>query len=177
MHPVQKSRSTRALPCLLSVPALLTLLVLSTCTLTGCGSGGGSGGGSSPTPSPTSTPTPSPTATPTPTPIPPSVTTVIVTPGQTTVSIGQATPFNAVVAAFGGADPSVAWGVQEGPAGGSISADGAYTAPATPGVYHIVAISRFDPTKTGVATATVQAGNVTVGADFPRSGELGVEVK
>jgi hypothetical protein len=50
---------------------------------------------------------------------------------------------------------SVTWSVQEGAAGGSITAGGVYTAPATAGTYHVVARSNADPTKTSVAEVVV----------------------
>ena len=59
----------------------------------------------------------------------------------------------------GTANHAVSWSVQEGAAGGSISATGVYTAPGTPNTYHVVATSQADPTKSGSATITVQAGN------------------
>lgn len=52
---------------------------------------------------------------------------------------------------------AVTWSVAEGPSGGTIDANGLYTAPATPGVYHVVASSAVDATITGAATVTVDA--------------------
>ncbi len=50
---------------------------------------------------------------------------------------------------------AVTWSVQEGTAGGTVDATGLYTAPSTPGTYHVVATSQADATKTAVATVTV----------------------
>jgi hypothetical protein len=49
----------------------------------------------------------------------------------------------------------VTWSIQEGAAGGTISASGVYTAPSVTGVYHIVATSNADPSFTATATVTV----------------------
>jgi cytochrome c biogenesis protein CcmG/thiol:disulfide interchange protein DsbE len=51
----------------------------------------------------------------------------------------------------------VTWRVQEGATGGSIDADGVYTAPATPGTYHVVAALKSDPSQTATATVEVKA--------------------
>jgi len=53
-----------------------------------------------------------------------------------------------------GASAPVTWTVQEA-AGGSISAAGLYTAPATEGTYHVIAAAQADATKTATATVTV----------------------
>ena len=50
---------------------------------------------------------------------------------------------------------SVTWRVQEGGAGGTVTPQGVYTAPATPGEYHVVATSVADTSKSAVATALV----------------------
>lgn len=52
-------------------------------------------------------------------------------------------------------DQSVTWSVQEGSAGGNVSADGLYTAPAAQGVYHLIATSIADKTISGTAAVTV----------------------
>jgi hypothetical protein len=49
----------------------------------------------------------------------------------------------------------IAWSVQEGAAGGTISSSGVYTAPATSGTYHIVATSQQDTSKNAVITVVV----------------------
>jgi hypothetical protein len=67
------------------------------------------------------------------------------------VVIGQA-PDNLLVgtsysftASLAGLSGGVTWTVQEGIAGGSIDASGNYTAPATPGTYHVLATSTAVP--------------------------------
>jgi len=64
----------------------------------------------------------------------------------------------------GTADSRVTWSVREGTAGGSVSATGAYAAPAGSGVFHVVATSVADP-------AVSAAAAVTVGTPPPPSGE------
>jgi hypothetical protein len=59
----------------------------------------------------------------------------------------------------GASDTAVTWSVQEGAAGGTISSGGVYTAPATSGVYHVVATSRADPTRSASVAVTV-AGEI-----------------
>jgi hypothetical protein len=52
---------------------------------------------------------------------------------------------------------TVSWSIQEGSTGGGISDAGVYTAPTAKGIYHVIATSKVDPTKS--ATATVTVGN------------------
>ena len=63
-------------------------------------------------------------------------------------------------------DTSVTWRVGEGAAGGSITDEGVYTAPATDGIYHVVATSKADPSKSATATVSV------VTAVFTMTGNL-----
>ena len=59
----------------------------------------------------------------------------------------------------------VTWAVAEGPAGGSITATGNYTAPLTLGTYHVTATVIADASKTATATITVvQSGFTLVGS-------------
>jgi hypothetical protein len=78
---------------------------------------------------------------------------VVVTPGTVTVAPGATQLFTAEVAATG--DTNVTWSIKEGPSGGTIAADGSYTAPAATGTYRVVATSVADPTLTGIAIVTV----------------------
>lgn len=99
--------------------------------------GGGGGGGSTPAPA-----------------------TIVVTVAPTTASIltGGTQTFTATVT--GTTDTAVTWSVQEA-AGGSVNASGLYTAPGTPGTYHVVATSHASATKTASATVTVSAPPAT----------------
>ncbi len=54
----------------------------------------------------------------------------------------------------GAANPSLIWSVLEGAAAGSITQSGLFTAGTTPGLYHVVATSIADPTKS--ATCLIQ---------------------
>ncbi len=57
----------------------------------------------------------------------------------------------------GTTNTAVTWSIQEGTAGGNVSA-GVYTASATPGTYHVVATSQANPGKSAIAAVTVTAG-------------------
>ena len=78
---------------------------------------------------------------------------VTVTPPAATVQINTTQQFNASVT--GNPNTAVTWTVFEGAGGGSVDGTGLYTAPATPGTYHVQAISVADNTRVGVATVTV----------------------
>ncbi len=81
--------------------------------------------------------------------------TVAVTPSPATLFVEGTQTFAAQVT--NAPDTSVTWSVQEGTAGGSISASGLYQAPANPGTFHVVATSVYDPAKQAVVPVTVQA--------------------
>ncbi len=85
---------------------------------------------------------------------------VAVSPKSPSLITGAAQLFACTVT--GSADTVCTWAVQEGAGGGAIGANGGYTAPATPGTYHVVATSRADPTKSDTATVTVSAVAVTI---------------
>jgi hypothetical protein len=80
------------------------------------------------------------------------------------------------VQVFGTVDTDVVWNVLEGPAGGSVDANGNYIAASNQGVYHVQATSVADPSLTGAATITVLAsGFVPTGSmQYPRTGEKAV---
>jgi uncharacterized protein (TIGR03437 family) len=80
------------------------------------------------------------------------ISTVFLDPAATTVPQGNIQTFSV----FGIAG-TVRWTVQEGAAGGSITTGGVYTAPNTPGTYHVVATSPTDATQKAVATVTITA--------------------
>jgi sugar lactone lactonase YvrE len=122
----------------LSPAAFATALAL----LTACGGGGGGG-----------------TATP---PAPPV--SITLTPLTATLAAGGTQQFTATV--VNASNPAVTWSVQEGAAGGTISATGLYTAPSSlpnpTNTFHVVAASAADPTKTATATLTVTRPNVDI---------------
>lgn len=86
-------------------------------------------------------------------PPPPGNVTVSVTPSTAAVDACQTVPLSATVT--GSTNQAVTWSVQEGAAGGSISAAGVYTAPPDAGTYHALATSVADPTKSATATIVV----------------------
>ena len=106
--------------------------------LAGCGSGGGSKAG-------------------------PATVSVAVLPVQAIVPTGANATFTATVT--GSTNMGVSWSIQEGAAGGTITAAGVYTAPGNPGSYHVVATSAADPTKTGTAVANVVASGISIGVE------------
>ena len=88
--------------------------------------------------------------------------TFTLTPSSGTVSVHDTTTFAAVIA--GPADTSVTWSVLDSNgnptnSGGTISAQGVYTAPATRGSFKVKATSNADATRTRTANVTVQSGN------------------
>jgi hypothetical protein len=84
---------------------------------------------------------------------------VTVNPPTAAVPINGQQAFTATV--VGTSNTAVTWSVQPGgSAGGTISAEGVYTAPGSPGTDTVVATSVADPTRQGTATVTVQSGNL-----------------
>jgi hypothetical protein len=84
---------------------------------------------------------------------PAPATALIVRPARAQVAPGAAQQFSV----NGIASEDAAWSVEEGGAGGAVAPDGAYEAPAAPGVYHLAVASRTDPTRRGRATVIVPA--------------------
>lgn len=85
---------------------------------------------------------------------------VSVSPTPATLTLGQSQSFTATVT--GSSNAAVNWSVQEGEAGGTITAAGVYTAPTNAGgTFHVVAVSQADPTESATAVITVQAGSAT----------------
>lgn len=125
---MQKRRSLR--PQVVSSPIAVALAALA-CSLAASGMLGSCGGGGA------------------------AVITVTVTPGTMVLAPEATCTFTAEVT--GTTDTTVTWSVQE-PGGGTITAGGFYTAPATEGTYHVVATSVADPTVSDSAEVTVHAG-------------------
>ncbi|MBZ4399855.1 glycosyl hydrolase family 18 protein [Myxococcus sp. MISCRS1] len=80
---------------------------------------------------------------------------VSVSPPAVTLPPGGTSTFVATVT--GTTNTQVLWSVREGSAGGAVTQAGVYTAPATPGTYHVVAQSLADPSRSAEATVTVSA--------------------
>lgn len=84
---------------------------------------------------------------------------VSVSPSSATLNQAATQQFTATVT--GSAITAVTWIVQEA-GGGSITNAGLYTAPATAGTFHVVAVSQADTTKGAIAIATVVPTSVAV---------------
>jgi len=95
---------------------------------------------------------------------------VTISPPSATVDACRSVTFTATVS--GTANQGVAWSVQEGPAGGTITPAGVYTAPSTAGAFHVVATSAADPTKTSQGAVTVRPEKVLSVAVTPGSATL-----
>jgi hypothetical protein len=83
---------------------------------------------------------------------------VVITPSSVTLAPAGTQTFSAVMPATG--DTSMTWSITEGATGGTIDGTGLYTAPidATDGsVFHIIATSVTDPTKSATALVTILA--------------------
>ena len=91
---------------------------------------------------------------------------VTISPRVAGTLVGGSQPFVATVT--GASNTAVMWSVQEGSLGGAITSAGVFTAPQTPGQYHVTAASAADPTK--VATATINV--VTATGPFTPTGNM-----
>lgn len=84
---------------------------------------------------------------------------VAITPGAATLLPGGTQAFSASV--VGTTNQTVTWSVQEGTSGGSITAAGLYTAPASitgaSATFHVVATSAADPARTATAAVGISA--------------------
>ena len=87
----------------------------------------------------------------------PAASTIVVSlaPLVAEVRPGSSVAFTASVT--GTSNAGVAWSIEEGSAGGSVTPSGLYTAPAAAGTYHLIAASQADPTKLEGATVHVVA--------------------
>ncbi|MCJ8158430.1 glycoside hydrolase family 18 protein [Sphingomonas sp. LaA6.9] len=92
-----------------------------------------------------------------PPPPPPPVVQVSIAPADVEIVPSAIQQFACTVT--GSTNTQCNWRVQEGAAGGTISAAGLYTAPAATGTYHVIAASAADPNRT--ATATVRVATPT----------------
>jgi hypothetical protein len=79
---------------------------------------------------------------------------VTVSPPEASIGAGSTQQFTALI--VGDAGNAVLWSIVE-PNGGSVDTSGLYTAPQTPGTYHIVATNSAQPTQIGSSTITVKA--------------------
>lgn len=88
-------------------------------------------------------------------PPPPAATGIVVNVGPGSASLDACKQVTFTASVTGTTNQGVNWAVREGAAGGSIAASGEYTAPSTPGTYHVVAASVADPSKTAEGAVTV----------------------
>ena len=88
--------------------------------------------------------------------------TVAIQPNAVTMAPGQMVPLAASVS--GSSNVSVVWSLTEGTPGGSVTAQGLYTAPTVAGTFHVVATSQADASKSATTAVTVTTQNPTKGA-------------
>jgi hypothetical protein len=82
---------------------------------------------------------------------------VSISPPSASTTTGGTVAFAATVTGTTGSQSAaVTWSVQEAN-GGTVDASGHYTAPASPGTYHVVATSVADPTRTATAAVVVSS--------------------
>jgi pectate lyase len=91
---------------------------------------------------------------PAPEPQPEPTPTVAIAVSPQAVSVLTGNSVQLVATVTGSTDAGVTWSVTES-GGGSVSSTGLYTAPTTPGSYHVVATSHADPSRTSSAAVTV----------------------
>jgi hypothetical protein len=84
---------------------------------------------------------------------PPVAVAVAVTPSTGAVDACRTLALAATVT--NATNGAVTWRVVEGAAGGAVASNGVYTAPSAGGVYHVVATSVEDPSKSATAQVTV----------------------
>ncbi|MBI3804328.1 MAG: hypothetical protein HY282_11270 [Nitrospirae bacterium] len=78
---------------------------------------------------------------------------VVITPATATLHPDETQQFAATVSGTG--NPGITWQIQEGATAGVVDANGLYTAPTTPGTYHVVAFSQADASKSASSVVTV----------------------
>jgi hypothetical protein len=78
---------------------------------------------------------------------------ITISPSSVNLNPNGTQQFTATVT--GASDTSVTWTIQEGPSGGTVTGSGLYSAPVAVGVYHVVATSHADPSKSATANVGV----------------------
>jgi hypothetical protein len=78
------------------------------------------------------------------------------------------------VFAINGRKADATWAVEEGAAGGIVTSSGLYTAPSSPGMYHVVATAASEPSKAATAAVSVATSGFTVTGSMgtARSGHI-----
>ena len=102
------------------------------------------------------------------TPAPPGA--VSLYPASETLRIGGQRRFSGWDSTVGQYD--VTWSLQEGAAAGTITTDGVYTAPLTPGIFHLIATSNHNTILSATAPLTIVSVGFATVSDMavPRSG-------
>jgi Galactose oxidase, central domain len=99
----------------------------------------------------------------------PSVSPPVISPASETLRTGGQRQFSGWDSSVGQYD--VTWSLQEGAAAGTITADGLYTAPGTPGNFHLIATSSHNTNLSATAPLTiVSVGFVPISTMAGRSG-------
>ena len=99
--------------------------------------------------------------------------TVSIAPSSASTPAGGTLSFTASVTGLGsGQSSAVSWSVQEGATGGTINGAGTYTAPSSPGTFHVIATSVADNTEFASGTVTVTAQSAPPPPPPPSSGLL-----
>ncbi len=101
---------------------------------------------------------------------PVTIAAVAISLNQTAVTLDVGNQFSFAAFVTGTVNTGVAWAVQEGTSGGSITSSGLYTAPGTDGTFHVIATSLADSTQTITATVTIATLVVSI---IPPSEVLG----
>ena len=91
---------------------------------------------------------------------------VVLSPAAATLTAGKTLQLGAV------SRGAISWSVQEA-GGGSVESNGLYTAPPTPGTYHVIATSAADAKKSATATLTVVSAPAKPVITAPRLLTLG----
>ena len=102
---------------------------------------------------------------------------VTITPPSSIVPIGNSINLQATVLQTNGGSTAVTWIIREGSVAGAISSTGTFTASGTPGIYHIVATSQYDPSRSSETTISVVAGGLTFPINYPTTGSVNAKVK
>jgi hypothetical protein len=84
---------------------------------------------------------------------PPNAGSVSITPNGDTLRVGGQRQFSGWDSSVGQYD--VIWSLEEGAAAGTITTDGFYTAPGTPGIFHLIATSSHNSSLSATVTVTV----------------------
>jgi WD40 repeat protein len=97
---------------------------------------------------------------------------VSISPASANLESGN--QFTFVANVTGTTNTAVTWSVQEGAAGGSITSAGVYTAPASDGIFQVIARSQADPTRQAKAMVTVAPIEVSIQPESDVLGPHGV---